>query len=97
MICVQTAFTAGLSETVLQPVRLQETVAMKIPGKPVLLRRLALSGLIAAAVATGVGACTPTVRLQVDPIQIYAKLDADVRVRLDQQLQDLLRDNPNLF
>lgn len=42
-------------------------------------------------------ACTPTVRLQVDPIQIYAKLDADVRVRLDQELQDLLRENPNLF
>jgi hypothetical protein len=42
-------------------------------------------------------ACTPTVRLQVDPIQIYAKLDADVRVRLDKELQDLLVENPNLF
>jgi hypothetical protein len=42
-------------------------------------------------------ACTPTVRLQVDPIQIYARLDADVRVRLDQELQQLLRENPNLF
>ncbi len=65
------------------------TTARKLP----LLRLLALSGLI----ATSVAACTPTVRLQVDPIQIYAKLDADVRVRLDQQLQDLLRENPNLF
>jgi hypothetical protein len=37
------------------------------------------------------------VRLQVDPIQIYARLDADVRVRLDQELQQLLRENPNLF
>lgn len=70
---------------------------MNTPGKPALLRRIALSGLIAAGIATGVAACTPTVRLQVDPIQIYAKLDADVRVRLDQQLQDLLRENPNLF
>jgi hypothetical protein len=43
------------------------------------------------------GACTPTVRLQVDPITIYAKLDADVRVRLDKELQDLLVENPNLF
>ena len=47
--------------------------------------------------AVGAAACTPTVRLQVDPIQIYAKLDADVRVRLDKELQDLLVENPNLF
>lgn len=57
------------------------------------LRVLAALG----AVAVMASACTPTVRLQVDPIQIYAKLDADVRVRLDQELQDLLRENPNLF
>ena len=56
--------------------------------------RLALLGLMAAL---GASACTPTVRLQVDPIQIYAKLDADVRVRLDKELQDLLVENPNLF
>lgn len=56
--------------------------------------RLALLGLVAAV---GVSACTPTVRLQVDPIQIYAKLDADVRIRLDKELQDLLVENPNLF
>ncbi|HYC75019.1 YnbE family lipoprotein [Brevundimonas sp.] len=56
--------------------------------------RLALIGFIAAVSA---GACTPTVRLQVDPIQIYAKLDADIRVRLDKELQDLLVENPNLF
>ncbi|KQW81980.1 YnbE family lipoprotein [Brevundimonas sp. Root1279] len=57
-------------------------------------KSLALIGLTAAF---GLGACTPTVRLQVDPIQIYAKLDADVRVRLDKELQDLLVENPNLF
>ena len=56
--------------------------------------RLALIGIVAAL---GVSACTPTVRLQVDPIQIYAKLDADVRIRLDKELQDLLVANPNLF
>ena len=55
---------------------------------------VALIGLMAVA---GTTACTPTVRLQVDPIQIYAKLDADVRVRLDKELQDLLVENPNLF
>ena len=55
---------------------------------------LALLGLIAVV---AISACTPTVRLQVDPIQIYAKLDADVRIRLDRELQDLLVENPNLF
>lgn len=52
---------------------------------------------VAGIVAVTLAACTPTVRLQVDPIQIYAKLDADVRVRLDRELQDLLAENPNLF
>ena len=56
--------------------------------------RLALIGVIAAV---GAGACTPTVRLQVDPIQIYAKLDADVRVRLDEDVKALIQQNPNLF
>ncbi|WP_269514886.1 YnbE family lipoprotein [Brevundimonas subvibrioides] len=53
--------------------------------------------LLAMGTAVLLGACTPTIRLQVDPIQIYAKLDADVRVRLDQELRDLLTENPNLF
>lgn len=54
-----------------------------------------LLGLTVAGSA--MAACTPTIRLQVDPIQIYAKLEADVRVRLDRELQDLLVENPNLF
>lgn len=60
------------------------------------MRRLAPLGLGLAVVVVAT-ACTPTIRLQVDPIQIYAKLDADVRVRLDQELQTLLKQNPNLF
>ncbi|MBO9501361.1 MULTISPECIES: YnbE family lipoprotein [Brevundimonas] len=50
-----------------------------------------------AATVLSLGACTPTVRLEVAPIEIYAKLDADVRVRLDRELQQLLVENPNLF
>jgi len=60
------------------------------------IARLAALALVSAGL-TGTAACTPTVRLQVDPIQIYAKLDADVRIRLDKELQDLLVQNPNLF
>jgi len=43
------------------------------------------------------GACTPTVRVEVAPINIYAKLDADVRVRLDKEVQAVISQNPNLF
>lgn len=42
-------------------------------------------------------ACTPTVKVEVAPINIYAKLDAEVRVRLDQEVQALIQQNPNLF
>ncbi len=58
-------------------------------------RTVAVLGLM--ALATGVAACTPTVRVQVDPITINARLDADIRVRLDRELQNLLAENPNLF
>ena len=49
-----------------------------------------------AAVALA-AACTPTVKVEVAPINIYAKLDADVRVRLDKEVQALIQQNPNLF
>ncbi|MBX3478003.1 MAG: YnbE family lipoprotein [Brevundimonas sp.] len=67
--------------------------------KPAIFRPASgLAGLILLAAVTGAaGACAPTVRVEVAPIQIYAKLDADVRVRLDRELQQLLQENPNLF
>lgn len=60
-------------------------------------QRLTRPLLLTLGTAVLLAGCTPTIRLQVDPIQIYAKLDADVRVRLDQELRDLLVENPNLF
>ena len=56
-----------------------------------------LSGVALAVCAVAVGGCTPTVRVEVAPINIYARLDADVRVRLDQEVQTLIQQNPNLF
>ena len=53
-----------------------------------------IAALAAASIVTG---CTPTVRVEVAPINIYARLDADVRVRLDQEVQTLIQENPNLF
>ena len=64
------------------------------PGRRGLLMGLAAAGAMAAL---PLAACTPTIKLEVAPIQIYAKLDADIRVKLDRELQDLLRENPNLF
>ena len=61
------------------------------------LRSKALCILAIVASAPLIGACTPTVRVEVAPINIYARLDADVRVRLDQEVQSLIQQNPNLF
>jgi len=54
--------------------------------------------VVAAGVATlAASACTPTIKVAVEPITIYAKLDADVRVRLDDDVKALIQQNPNLF
>jgi hypothetical protein len=59
-------------------------------------KRALLMGLIATG-ALGAAGCTPTVRVKVDPINIYAKLDANVRLQLDKEVQSLIQQNPNLF
>ena len=53
--------------------------------------------LFATCVLASLGACTPTIRVEVAPINIYAKLDADVRVRLDKEVQSAIQQNPDLF
>ncbi|MBN9533152.1 MAG: YnbE family lipoprotein [Alphaproteobacteria bacterium] len=54
--------------------------------------------MVAAPVAAvALSGCTPTVKVEVAPINIYAKLDADVRVRLDKEVQQAIQQNPNLF
>lgn len=45
----------------------------------------------------GLAACAPTVHVKVDPITIYAKLDANVRLQLDEDVKALISKNPNLF
>jgi hypothetical protein len=61
-----------------------------------ILRRQALAATGAVALL-GAAACTPTVRVEVAPINIYAKLDADVRLRLDEDVKSLIQKNPELF
>ena len=56
-----------------------------------------MAALLLPALAAPLGGCTPTVKVEVAPINIYAKLDADVRVRLDKEVQSVITQNPNLF
>lgn len=58
---------------------------------------LAWAAILVAGLSTGLGGCTPTVRVEVAPINIYAKLDADVRIRLDKEVKSAIQQNPNLF
>ena len=53
--------------------------------------------LFAGAAGAVLSACTPTIRVEVAPINIYAKLDADVRVRLDKEVESAIQQNPNIF
>lgn len=53
--------------------------------------------LFAACALIVLGACTPTIRVEVAPINIYAKLDADVRIKLDKEVQTAIQQNPDLF
>lgn len=57
-------------------------------------------GLMAAALAFLL-ACTPTVRLEApeDPIVINLNvtIEQEVRVRIDREVDDLLRENEDLF
>jgi hypothetical protein len=63
-----------------------------------MIRRAALmTGASAVVGLLGLAACTPTINLKVEPISIYAKLDADIRIRLDKEVQTAIQQNPNLF
>ena len=51
----------------------------------------------AATVLQALAACTPTINVKVQPISIYAKLDADIRIKLDKEVQAAIQQNPDLF
>ena len=59
--------------------------------------RAALAAPLLVGALLGLCACTPTVRVEVAPITIYAKLDANVRLQLDEDVKALIQKNPNLF
>ncbi len=62
-----------------------------------LMTRHRTAAVLAILGLTLLGACAPVIRIQVDPITINAKLDADVRIRLDKEVQSAIAANPNIF
>ena len=59
------------------------------------------AGLLIAGVALGIAACQPTVQVAApkEPITINlnVKLDADVRVRLEEKARQDIQTNPDIF
>jgi len=51
----------------------------------------------AVMTAGAMAACTPSVNVNVNLAPIYAKLDVNVKVQLDQDVKALVQQNPNLF
>lgn len=41
--------------------------------------------------------CAPTIHVKVEPITIYAKLDANIRIRLDDDVKKAIQAHPDLF
>ena len=57
----------------------------------------AIPALGAVMMAVAMTACTPSVNVNVNLAPIYAKLDVNVKVQLDQDVKSLVQQNPNLF
>jgi hypothetical protein len=57
--------------------------------------------LLVAASAAALSACTPTIRIEPSdkPIKIdlNVKIDQEVRIKLDREVEDLIASNPDLF
>ena len=65
------------------------------------LKSVLLSAAFLTSVGGGLSACTPTVKIEPSdkPIKIdlNVKIDQEVRVRLDKDVEELIADNPDLF
>jgi hypothetical protein len=65
------------------------------------LTRVLITGLIGGLAATALAACTPTVKVEAPDkpivINLNVKIEQEVRVKVDRDVDTLLQDNPNLF
>ena len=62
-----------------------------------MMRRDLMRACIAGGTLAVLAACAPTINVKVAPISIYAKLDADIRIKLDKEVETAIQQNPNLF
>ncbi len=57
--------------------------------------------LVAAIAALGMAACSPTIKVQAPdkPIEINlnVKIEQEIRIKVDRELDDLFANNPDLF
>ena len=62
------------------------------------MRKLAIGATMATL---AMAACSPTVKIEAPdkPIEINlnVKIDQEVRIKLDREVEDLIADNPDLF
>jgi len=76
------------------------SMEQSMPAKGLSLKQ-ALAPALAVAVAMSVAACTPTVRIEASDkpitINLNVKIDQEIRVRLDKDLEDAIAKNPDLF
>lgn len=65
------------------------------------LTRVLLTGLVGGIAVTTLAACTPTVKVEAPDkpivINLNVKIEQEVRVKVDRDVDTLLQDNPNLF
>jgi hypothetical protein len=63
--------------------------------------RVLLTCVIAGIAATTLAACTPTVKVEAPDkpivINLNVKIEQEVRVKVDRDVDTLLQNNPNLF
>ncbi len=59
--------------------------------------KLRVIWIAAGLAAMPLMACTPSVNVNVNLAPIYAKLDVNVKVQLDEDVKALVQQNPNLF
>jgi hypothetical protein len=59
------------------------------------------SFLAVAAVAALLGACTPTVKVEAPDkpivINLNVKIEQEVRIKVDREVEDLLKTQPDIF
>ncbi|WP_031235902.1 YnbE family lipoprotein [Asticcacaulis sp. AC402] len=61
------------------------------------MKKASVAMAVAGASAVALMACTPSVNVNVNLAPIYAKLDVNVKVQLDEDVKALVQQNPNLF